>query len=187
MRARLFHHQQSVQSQFDFMGEYKGMSRAEYLRRYYLKNKAHLKEQSMKRYYQHSEQIKKSVREYGSLNKAHINLYHRERRKIDSNFRLIESLRGRVLAALGGKSKAARTLKLIGCTIPEWKQWLEFQFVPGMTWENYGPVWHVDHIRPCASFDFTDPEQQKECFHFANTQPLFAIDNLRKGAKYIKE
>jgi hypothetical protein len=54
-----------------------------------------------------------------------------------------------------------------------------------MTWENYGPVWHVDHIRPCASFDLTDPAQQRECFHFSNLQPLFAAENLAKGDKIL--
>jgi hypothetical protein len=57
------------------------------------------------------------------------------------------------------------------------------RFRPGMTWENYGPVWHVDHIKPCAKFDLTDPDQQRACFHFSNLQPLFADENLRKGGR----
>jgi hypothetical protein len=52
-----------------------------------------------------------------------------------------------------------------------------------MTWENYGPVWHVDHIRPCVSFDFLDPAQQRACFHYTNLQPLFALENLKKGGR----
>jgi len=51
-----------------------------------------------------------------------------------------------------------------------------------MSWDNYGyRGWHIDHIRPCASFDLTDPEQQRECFHYTNLQPLWWQDNLRKG------
>ncbi len=42
---------------------------------------------------------------------------------------------------------------------------------------------HVDHIRPCASFDLTRASQQRACFHFTNLQPLWAADNRRKGAK----
>ena len=44
----------------------------------------------------------------------------------------------------------------------------------------------IDHIIPCAAFDLTKPENQKKCFHYSNTQPLWAKDNLRKGDKYVK-
>lgn len=61
---------------------------------------------------------------------------------------------------------------------------LEQQFTEGMTWENYGE-WHVDHIRPCVSFDLSIPEQQQECFHYTNLQPLWAKDNLQKSDKIL--
>jgi hypothetical protein len=51
-----------------------------------------------------------------------------------------------------------------------------------MTKENYGK-WHTDHIIPCAAFDLSDPKQQTKCFHYSNIQPLWAEENLRKGAK----
>lgn len=54
-----------------------------------------------------------------------------------------------------------------------------------MSWENYGE-WHIDHIKPCSSFDLSDPKQQKECFNYTNLQPLWAIDNLKKSYKYEK-
>jgi hypothetical protein len=54
-----------------------------------------------------------------------------------------------------------------------------------MTWENHGRYgWHIDHIRPCASFDLADPEQQRKCFHYTNLQPLWASENMRKGDKW---
>lgn len=52
-----------------------------------------------------------------------------------------------------------------------------------MTWQNYGQ-WHVDHIRPCASFDLSKPEEQRACFHYANLQPLWGEENLRKTSHY---
>lgn len=102
----------------------------------------------------------------------------------DPGFRLLCNLRKRMYQALKTCSKSAHTRQLLGCTIPEWKGYLEAKFQPGMTWENYGPVWHVDHIKPCARFNFLDPAHQRACFHYTNTQPLFAEDNLRKGDRY---
>jgi len=74
-------------------------------------------------------------------------------------------------------------LDLLGCTVEELRAHLEKQFKRGMSWSNYGR-WHIDHIRPCASFDLTDPEQQRICFHYSNLQPLWAEENMRKGAKH---
>ena len=77
-------------------------------------------------------------------------------------------------------------MELVGCTRSELCKYLERQFKIGMTWDNYGE-WHVDHILPCASFDLTKRTQQKKCFHYTNLQPLLASDNMRKGAKILKE
>lgn len=80
--------------------------------------------------------------------------------------------------------KSARTLELLGTTIADLRKWLQDQFQDGMNWSNMGRFgWHIDHVRPCASFDLTDPEQQRACFHYTNLQPLWWRDNLSKGAK----
>lgn len=148
------------------------------------------------------EQVKASDSRYKKANRAKIAITERvwreknrerlrgqarERRKIrrqDPAFRFERNLRKRVYSALRGHTiKSDKTTALIGCSFLALRLHLARQFQPGMTWENYGPVWHVDHIKPCAKFDLTDPEQQKQCFHFTNLQPLWAVDNLRKGAK----
>jgi len=54
-----------------------------------------------------------------------------------------------------------------------------------MTKENHGK-WHIDHIIPCALFDLSDSKQQAKCFHYTNLQPLWAHENLSKGAKILK-
>jgi len=43
--------------------------------------------------------------------------------------------------------------------------------------------WHLEHKRPCADWDLTKPAEQAGCFHYSNYQPLWAKDNLSKGAK----
>jgi hypothetical protein len=51
-----------------------------------------------------------------------------------------------------------------------------------MSWSNYG-AWHIDHIKACAKFDLTIDSQQRECFNYTNLQPLWAKENIAKGAK----
>lgn len=71
----------------------------------------------------------------------------------------------------------------VGCSVEELKQHIEAQFEPGMTWENYGKAWEIDHVKPCASFDLTKKEEFSRCFHYSNLQPLSVTMNRRKGAK----
>ena len=74
---------------------------------------------------------------------------------------------------------------LLGYTADDLRSHLEAQFQIGMSWDNYGLYgerWHVDHIRPVASFKL--PEELAECFALENLQPLWAIDNLTKHAKW---
>jgi len=105
----------------------------------------------------------------------------------DPTQKLLNSLRSRLSSLTKGGRKSASTMDLTGCTVEALRQHLEAQFTDGMSWTNYGrDGWHIDHIRPCASFDLTDPEQQRQCFHYSNLQPLWAADNIRKGAKHEK-
>jgi hypothetical protein len=105
------------------------------------------------------------------------------RRKRDPIFRLKESLCARLRLALHGKTKSKSTLELLGCSIDDLKDRLESKFYANMSWENYGSYWHIDHIRPCASFNLQNEEEQKICFHYSNLQPLTAKDNIIKGAR----
>jgi hypothetical protein len=109
--------------------------------------------------------------------------------------KLCESLRGRCSALLKqagigkdiltGSKMTQHVINLLGCSIKEAAKHIELQFVEGMSWSNYNYwTWHIDHIRPCSSFDLLDPAQQAECFHYTNLQPLWAEDNLAKGAKW---
>ena len=114
--------------------------------------------------------------------------YSKKRSAVDPCFRMLQALRSRQRAALNGGLKAAPTMELLGCTAEQARQHLENQFTDGMSWDNYGLYgWHIDHIIPCASFDLSDPEQQKECFHYTNLQPLWAEDNLKKSDKILTQ
>jgi predicted XRE-type DNA-binding protein len=111
--------------------------------------------------------------------------YERERKKKDPVFKLAKTMRSRLLSALTRKNakKNCRTMDLIGASPSFVMGYLEAKFTEGMTWENHG-TWHIDHIKPCCSFDLTSEEEQIKCFHFSNLQPLWAEDNLKKGGKF---
>lgn len=142
------------------------------------------KRAASQRRYQQANKEKGTVktRRWRQANPEKVTAAKRRRYASDPSFRLLINCRRRVYRALRGKLKSAKTLELIGCTVAQLRLWLVQQFSPGMTFENYGK-WHVDHIRPCASFDLNDPTQQKECFHYTNLQPLWAADHFRKSAK----
>jgi len=117
---------------------------------------------------------------YKKTNKQRLAYYAKKRE--DVQYRLLSNLRRRLNSILNGVRKSDSFYQIIGCTNEELKAHIERQFNSGMSWENYGE-WHIDHIKPCASYDLRDEIQQKKCFNFSNLQPLWASDNLSKGAK----
>ena len=112
--------------------------------------------------------------------------WFKQRRKEDPVFRLNCNMRTGLWKCLSGKQKNSPTFDYIDLTPEELMDYLEGQFTEGMTWENYGE-WHVDHIRPLASFDFTGPDREEQlhaAWSYTNMQPLWALDNISKGARY---
>jgi hypothetical protein len=91
------------------------------------------------------------------------------------------NLRRRIAYALRKNTNTIKSMELLGCSIEDFKKYFEST---GMDWNNYGK-WHIDHIKPICSFDFSDVEQIKLCFHYSNLQPLWAEDNLVKGSKIV--
>lgn len=162
----------------------------EYDKQYYEKNKELYIEYRKQYYEENKEKILEKRKQYCEENKEQIKeykkQYEKKRRETDMGYRILDACRKRLYKAIKRNTKSVSTKKLIGCSIEHLLQHLENQFTKGMTWDNYGE-WHIDHIKPCAMFDFTKEEDQRECFHYTNLQPLWAEDNLRKSDKYIEE
>lgn len=110
--------------------------------------------------------------------------YERMRSMTDYDFKLLKTLRCRLYHALLHQktNKKTSTVELLGCTIKFAREYLEAKFKPDMSWENHGD-WHIDHIKPCSSFDLKSEIEQKMCFHYTNLQPLWAKENLSKSNK----
>jgi hypothetical protein len=101
------------------------------------------------------------------------------RRKIETK------LRSLVKEAIKRQLKNSKAVIILGCTIPECRLYLESQFKPEMNWGNYGIIWEIDHIVGCCKYDLFNIEQQKQCFHYTNLQPLFKTTEIAESFGYI--
>jgi hypothetical protein len=134
---------------------------------------------------------KKEIKKYRKSHKKEINQWTVNKRKTDINFKLAGNLRSRMGIVLKKDIKSASTMKLLGCNIEFLKEHLKKQFKSDMSWDSWGggyngkgmQEWHIDHIKPLASFDLSKPSEQKKAFHYTNLQPLWAVENLKKRDK----
>jgi len=108
----------------------------------------------------------------------------RSKRKSNPAFTINERMSASVRQSLLLGKQGWRWERLVGFTLADLMAHLEAQFLPGMSWDNRGE-WHIDHIRPLCSFDFQTPDdpQFREAWALTNLQPLWAIDNIRKGGR----
>jgi 5-methylcytosine-specific restriction endonuclease McrA len=140
---------------------------------YYAENKAHIKARDA---------------EYKSRpeNKARANQRKRDRYHSDPAYRLRCIVSNSICQALKakGKTKGGSTFDYLPYSPEGLAEHLEKQFDEHMTWDNHGTYWHIDHIRPHASFKYDSldhPEFQK-CWALENLRPLEASENIRKNS-----
>ena len=153
---------------------------------YYEKNKDKINNQKKKYREKNKDKVAKYMKEYAIENRGKLKEYAYLKYNNDISFKLRMRLRGRLVNAIKQNNKSGSAVEDLGCSIQELKDYLESKFTEGMNWDNWSKTgWHIDHIKPLASFDLTDPEQFKQACHYSNLQPLWATDNLSKGAKII--
>lgn len=131
------------------------------------------------------------VKEWQIANRERSNEGARQRRVIryanDVQFKIGLCLRRRLYMAIKGMHRSGIAVRELGCSIPEFKAYIEAKFDEGMTWDNWSKDgWHLDHIKPLQRFDLTSPEQLRIACHFTNLQPLWSFDNCSKGSKYVE-
>jgi hypothetical protein len=154
----------------------------DWARKNYLENKEEVIKSKTEWRRKNWDKVYKQRKESGYCKRSRKKWYH-NRGKFNINWVISERIRSRVRSVLNGKVKSKSTLELLGCSIDDLKNHLQSKFYADMSWENYGSYWHIDHIRPCASFNLQNEKEQKICFHYSNLQPLTAKDNLSKGAR----
>lgn len=169
-------------------------------------NRAKARAAALRSYYRHHERNKAAARAWAAANKVAHNAASRAyyyRRKAENREAYLAQRRKYLLARyktspahkcavrlrgrLNALIKNRRGTVKAGSVRHNWQSvvhHLERQFKDGMTWDNHGrDGWHIDHIVPCAAFDLTKPEEIERCFALSNLQPMWASDNMSKGAK----
>jgi hypothetical protein len=152
-------------------------------RQYREENKQKLKSYYTNWYLKNKERLLEYQKNHRKANSVSINsqkrIYRKNRLETDDLYKCKQNLRNRMAQAFRKTEwKKEGSQKLIGCSYDIAKSHIEKQFIDGMSWSNHG-IWHIDHIIPLSSAKSKD-ELVSLC-HYTNLQPLWAIDNLKKG------
>jgi len=167
-------------------------------KKHYEENRDELLEKNKKYREENTEKEKKRKKKYREKNREELieknkkykkdnpgKVKEYEKRKNQQPKRkMSKTIRSRIRSFFKIKNvtKKNTTFQIVGCTPQELKIHLEQKFVEDMSWENQGE-WHIDHIMPLSSAK-TEEELYKLC-HFTNLQPMWALDNIKKGSKII--
>lgn len=153
----------------------------EYLKKWMLTEKGQLRKK--RHLTENYKEYKKCWREKNKIKmREYFKKYIRERRKSDIEFNLSILLRERIRNALKKNKKNGSHIKDLGCTLGELKIYLENKFTNGMTWKNQGK-WEIDHIYPLSKLNLKDRTDFLKACHYTNLQPMWKIDNIKKGNK----
>jgi hypothetical protein len=144
----------------------------EYAHADYINNKEKIVEYSRKWRAEHQ----KSIRAYRRKHRVQLNAKHYLILKRHPEKRVAKNLHIRILHLLKGIDKSASTLRLLGCSLEQFKVHLQSLFQPGMTLANHGK-WQINHIRPRSSFNLLNPQDQARWCHYTNLQPIWPMKN----------
>lgn len=153
-----------------------------YFKDYKLNNKEKIKESNKEYRLKNIKKLSEYGKTYRNINAVAINERIKKRRLTNPLFKLTCNIRTNIGNAIKrqGYTKKSKTYEILGCSFEEFRQHLEKQFTEGMNWSNQGQ-WHMDHIYPVSLAK--DEEELIKLNHYTNFQPLWAIDNLKKGNK----
>lgn len=138
---------------------------------------------------EHAEEVSEYNSKYNLENRDAIQKrqtkQHRERKKIDPQFNMAHKLRNELRLLIKYGTKKELSYFIVGCSHDFLMMWFEYQFAlsDGMTLENHGELWHIDHVNPISNFDLLRESKRKKCFHWSNLRPMYAKPNQSKNGK----
>jgi hypothetical protein len=164
--------------------------RKEYLIQYRLTNNETLKDKAKI----YREKTKEKRNEWVNDNKENLKKYYREYKQNKRNNNTLYKLKCNIQSLIyyrlknNNITKDKRTEEILGCSIGEFKLYLESKFESWMTWGNYGLYngnlnygWDIDHI--IAIVKAKDKGEVVKFNHFTNLQPLCSKVNrdIKRG------
>lgn len=172
-------------------------SREEYARIRYQEKKEYYKTNSAKNKdpeknkeywekFKQSEKYMVSSKEWNKNNRERINELTRQRKKDNPELKIKDSLQSQINNYLRNNRNKS-TLEYLGCSIKEYKLYLESLFLSVFTWKNHGKIWEIDHKIPLSSFDLSQEENIYKAFNYQNTQPIFKTTEIAKSFGYLNE
>lgn len=176
------------------------ISKKEYDKEYYDKNKERINLRNNIYYQKHREEMIEQHRDYNKgcvesrrkyqknyyqEHKKELNDYVSNRLKTNICCRLSHNLRHRLNKVLKGNYKSGSAVRDLGCSAVFLRDYLSLQFKTGMNWENYGKEWSIDHVQALSNFDLTNREQFLEASNYKNLQPLWIPENISKGNRVL--
>lgn len=157
---------------------------------YYEKTVDIQRKKAKERHEKNKKRDNQATQRYYQEHKEERRVYFRNRlnrlRKEDLNFKMRNILSQRFQKALKDQlaGKRISSVKDLGCSLDFVVKYIQSKWLPGMSWDNYGfgvDKWNIDHIKALANFDLRKKSEQKKACHYTNLQPLWQLDNLRKG------
>lgn len=155
-------------------------------KKYYQNNKQKTKQKSIEWFKNNPKRKYEIQKKWNQKNLQYFKKWRKNKWDNDINYKIRVLLGNRLNEILKKNQtyKGNNIVEILNCSLDYLKQHISTQFLPEMSWDNHGEIWEIDHIKPCASFDLTDIEQQKECFHYTNLQPLFKTTEIAKNLGY---
>jgi hypothetical protein len=130
-----------------------------------------------------SERMKELQSNWFKNNRDYIYEKTNNRLRNDPILRFIKNQRKRINNAI--KSKTKKTIEYLGCNSEKFFHWISYNFDEVFTFDNYGTVWHIDHVIPISKFNIEDSTHLSQCFNWRNTIPLLVRENLSKNNRLI--
>lgn len=176
----------------NYMKEYgQSEKNKDYHRQYYKEHRAEYIQRKQQWRKDNPEREAETKKQYVNENRDKLNEYQRkwkqEKRNTDEAYKLKSNISRRIryeLNTLLKGKKTKQTTELTGCSIEELKIYIESKFEESMTWDNYGKIWEIDHIIPCACWNLSEEFDNKCCWNYRNLRPLLKEQNRSKHMKY---